>query len=302
MGIEFEFVALRFQAVPIAAGARSVVLFANLDATEKHGAAPALDSAGNKGRAGASAGGVRQGIVEAAKVNHVPARPGRGAVAMQQGDGVDEGAGGMEGTAGAETSRVVSGIYQWDGTGTSVGFLRELHHVRGDAEAVGLWAQGQRVNVELASEEVSVLSSLAGGVLTRLGSSFSSVSTWWQRAMIDFVYKYLQFHVLFQDNAESLRPESCTLHVRIKMPRPFGGYHTQWRRIHRWDLNGRTPVFNTRVDMSSICVLHQGAEAAGGAGGQGEAERSIQFLAFSVPNCHDMRDVSPASIPRAGAR
>jgi hypothetical protein len=111
-----------------------------------------------------------------------------------------------------ETCRHVSGIYKWDGSYPSPGNVRQLYCNSQQAPLQGL-----------SGPDLSVLSILSGNI--------SQAGRWSLRKLYDFAYGFLEFHILVSENSDCTRPETCSVHSRLKLPQVVGGFETKWRHM-----------------------------------------------------------------------
>ena len=121
-----------------------------------------------------------------------------------------------------EIFRNVSGIYQWDGSQPSPGRAREM-----SGGSVGL-----------DKSEMSILEMLSG-----------VAGSWCTRTLTDYAYQFLQFHVMIEENSHGMPVVQC--HCRVKVPRMFGGFASQWRKYLELSLDGQV---NNLQNLRSIAM------------------------------------------------
>jgi len=182
------------------------------------------------------------------------------------------------------TIQSLSGIYEWDYTGTSQGAtspgqLREIYP--------GKYGTG------LNTSELSMLGTLGAGI-----------SKWCVRTMVNFVYRFLQFHVALEENAAGTRLGRMRVHTRIKLPGLIGLYHSDWRILSVFELDGSLK-YNNNCAMHHAHVLRLDARqhsdtrvlepAASG-------EALVEFMTWSFPSSCLLKDASPLSFPSGQSR
>ena len=103
-------------------------------------------------------------------------------------------------------------------------------------------------------------------VLATLSGNIYEAGRWGMKKLIDFAYGFLEFHVLVSENSDGTRPETFSVHSRLKLPQFVGGFETRWRYMLSLHFDGRL-VFNENIEMIAAALLReddaQSADAIG---------------------------------------
>ena len=93
-------------------------------------------------------------------------------------------------------------------------------------------------SVGLDKSEMSILEMLSG-----------VAGSWCTRTLTDYAYRFLQFHVMIEENSHGMPVVQC--HCRVKVPRMFGGFASQWRKYLELSLDGQV---NNLQNLRSIAM------------------------------------------------